>query len=159
MRAAWSVRQAAAYELQREAISAVVVPLLQRLTLSAWNIRLAALSTLQQVARRLYLRPSAGEEGAGGVSPGPSLLTGAAVESLIGGAAQGLADHKYAVVRAAAVGVLVAVLARQGVEARIAVTPFTERIEELVARAIVDDAAEVMRAATQARTHLHGLLR
>jgi hypothetical protein len=117
-----------------------------------WTLRLASLLTFRCVIERLYVRPDEG------VSLGASLLNSAVAEQAIESCSRGLRDAKFAQVRSAALGVVLALLQRTETEARIVAMPHTERMAALVREAQLDAASEVVLAAKQVQSRLESFV-
>lgn len=136
-------RGAAAYAQQQEALSWLLPGLLPRLTYAVWSFRLAAYQCLRRIMERLYVRSD------GSAALGPSLLSSAVVEKVIGACEVGLGDAKYVQVREAALGVLLALVKRPEMEARFAYLPHADQMDRLLSRAKTDNQPSVVMLAVE----------
>lgn len=161
---AWAVEALAAlfpplsdedsYTTQKDALVWLLPMLLSRATFAIWSLRRAVYKSLRRVMERLYVRP---DPGPSTTTTYPSLLTGAVADKVVAACLKGVEDAKYHQVREAAIDVLLALIKRTEVEARVAIVPQSERMGSGLDRVLKDSQPGVVRLAMEAKALLHNM--
>ena len=149
---------ASAYQTQKAALPWLLPMLLARAGFTVWSLRQAVFRAMRRVVERIHVSTASEKDGSGGSSDlGPTLLTGAVVEKVVGSCLQGggLGDGKYHQVRVAALEVLLALIKRPEADARLVLAPQSERVLAALDKVVAQDAhPPVVMLATEARALL-----